>query len=439
MEKKVYFKTFGCQMNEADSQQMMALLSQDGYVATQNADEADLVVVNTCSVRDKAYHKAISEIGKHNKDGKKVQIGVTGCVASQEGGKLAKRFDGIDFVLGTDHIGQIREAVKYHRLEDGAYIAADFHEVEDYHFPVATTAPHERMVKAYVTIMKGCDNTCAFCIVPSTRGPEISKASTEIIKEIQLLEQKGVKEIMLLGQNVNSYGKRLDEGIHFPELLHMIHQRTSIPRIRFTSPHPKDLSPQLIEQYQHNPALCRHMHLPAQSGSSAVLKRMRRAHTRDTYLRRVYALREVCPEVAITTDLIVGFPGETDADFKETLSLMREVHYDASYSFTYSERPGTEAATFKDDIPDDVKKARLQELQALQAELSAEKNQQQVGRHEEILVEGESKSNAERMCGRTSQNRVVNFEGTADDIGKLITVEITRATSYSLYGEPIKS
>lgn len=351
MPKKVYIKTFGCQMNEHDSERMLHHLAKEGYAAMEGPDDADLIIVNTCSVREGAYNKAMSEIGRYRNRQQHVQIGVTGCVASQEGAAIARRFNFVDFVIGTDHIPQIREAIRYRRHHDGAYVATDFQEISDYHFPDTDIAMHDRMVKAYVTIMKGCDNNCAFCIVPFTRGVEVSRSPIAIVNEIQELETHGVREVTLLGQNVNSYGKRLSDGICFADLLHMIAQRTGIARLRFTSPHPKDLSDRLILEYQQNHALCRHIHLPAQSGSTRVLKRMCRAYTKDTYLRRVDKLRQVAPDVAITTDLIVGFPGETKADFQETLSLMREVQYDASYSFAYSERPGTEASTLEDDVP----------------------------------------------------------------------------------------
>ncbi len=449
--KKVYFKTFGCQMNEADSERMLALLDQDDYEATHCSDEADLIIINTCSVRDKAYHKAISAIGKHNKTGREVKIGVTGCVASQEGSAIAERFGAVDFVLGTDHINKIREAARYRRLKNGAYVATDFYDIDDYHFPSeqreregeaplalpvegATQAPSDRPVTAYVTIMKGCDNTCAFCIVPFTRGPEISRAAADIIREIQELQARGVREITLLGQNVNSYGKRLADKIDFADLLHMIDKRTKIERLRFTSPHPKDLSPRLIAEYQHNPILCRHIHLPVQSGSTRVLKRMRRAHTRETYLRRVEAMRQACPNVAITTVLIVGFPGVSDADFQDTLGLMLEVDFHASKSFAYSESPGTEAATFEDDVPTAVNAERLQELQTLQNRLSTRKNQLLVQVSVPILVEGPSKTGSQYM-GRTSSHKIVNFNGCDEDIGAIVNVGITRATAHALYGE----
>jgi tRNA-2-methylthio-N6-dimethylallyladenosine synthase len=437
LKKKVYIKTFGCQMNEADSERMLALLERDNYQATGDANEADLIIVNTCSVREKAHQKAISEVGKHNKTGKRVKIGVTGCVASQEKSALVDRFKEVDFVLGTDHIDKIRLAARYSRLQDGAYVAADFHEIADYHFPETAISTSRQMVKAYVTIMKGCDNKCSFCIVPFTRGPEISRDPEDIIMEIKAFEGRGVREITLLGQNVNSYGKGLPNRIDFSSLLGLIGRETDIWRLRYTSPHPKDLSQGLIDEYQNNRILCRHIHLPVQSGCSRILKRMQRAHTRETYLRRVMALREACPDVAISTDIIVGFPGETDADFQETLSLMREVQYDSSYSFVYSERPGTEAANFDDDVNPEIKSDRLQEIQALQQELSYKKNQNFINNNVEVLVEGQGKANEIQMTGRSICNRVVNFDGSMSDIGAIVNAKVTRATAYALYGEKV--
>lgn len=435
--KRVYIKTFGCQMNENDSFRMRTILEKDGYIPVDDAHEADLILINTCSVREKSYHKAISAVGSLRKQQARrdVKIGVTGCVASQEGAQIAERFPFVDFVLGTDHIDKIKEALQYTQHHDGVYIAADFDDIEDYDFPKLDISTGERMVKAYVTIMKGCDNTCSFCIVPFTRGREVSRPEEDIITEVQELTKRGVREVTLLGQNVNSYGRFRKTGAAFPELLRMIEKRTQIPRIRFTSPHPKDLSGQLIDEYAQNTRLCRHIHLPVQSGSSQVLKKMRRAHTRETYLKRITALRQKCPDVSITTDIIVGFPGETDADFQDTLDLVREVAYDASYSFCYSERPGTEAAQWEDDVPDTVKSQRLQELQALQSEISLNKNRELLGQRVAILVEGRSKSGVAKLMGRTSTNKVVNFEGKDTDIGDILDVRITSATAYALTGE----
>lgn len=435
MPKKAYIKTFGCQMNEHDSQRMLRHLAQDGYMATNSPQEADVVIVNTCSVRDGAYHKAMSEIGRYRNWGKEIRVGVTGCVASQLGEAIASRFDFVDFVLGTDHVDKIREAVKYHRVHGNAFVRADFQEIEDYTFPDMDVAADERMVSAYVTIMKGCDNTCAFCIVPMTRGAEVSRPPASIVDEIKHLEGQGVREITLLGQNVNSYGKRLSEPVDFATLLRIIEQRTQISRLRFTSPHPKDLSDRLIDEYCHNRVLCRHFHLPAQSGSSRVLKRMRRAHTRETYMRRVERLRRTAPDVAITTDLIVGFPGETEADFQETLRLVNEVEYDAAYVFAYSPRPGTEAADFVDDVPPETKQRRLQELLNLQESISLRKNQPFVGRDIDILVEGSSRRGGDQLSGRSSCHRVVNFHGCPQDIGAIVPVRIERASAYALFGE----
>lgn len=403
---------------------MKGLLLRSGYSPTLKPAEADLILINTCSIREKAYHKAMSEIGRYLQKGeKKVVLGVTGCVASQEGRKILRRMPHVDFVLGTDHIGKLPQVIQEARERDKKNSYSEFRDLSDYEFPIPLEIPGERKVKAYVTIMKGCDNTCSFCIVPMTRGPEISRGSDDIIQEIRNLESRGVKEVMLLGQNVNSYGKGLLEKMDFPKLLRRIARETGIKRIRFTSPHPKDLSRTLIREYAENERLCPHIHLPVQSGSDRILKKMQRAYSRQVYLRKVNELRAVCPDIAMTTDIIVGFPGETEGDFRETLDLVREVRYDQSYSFVFSPRPGTVAATLPDDTPQEVKDERLVRLQELQKEISLERNRECIGRREEVLA------------GRTPQGRIVNFDGAGENVGDILNVMIKDATAFFLKGE----
>lgn len=430
----VYLKTFGCQMNEQDSVVMTSLLEKKGYQLTTRSEEADLVLINTCSIREKAYQKGMSEIGRHSlKEGG--ILGVTGCVASEKGARLLKRYPQVDFVLGTDQIGNLPRAIEEVRDHRRRIDWSGFQDISDYEFPTPLEGGSTRKVKAFVTIMKGCDNACSFCIVPLTRGAEVSRRPEEIIAEIHGLERDGVREVMLLGQNVNSYGKRFKFG--FPKLLRKIDEECRVDRIRFTSPHPKDLSPALVEEYRIHSKLCPHIHLPVQSGSDSVLKRMRRAYTRKTYLRRVEAIRKACPEVAITTDLIVGFPGESEKEFCETLSLVEEVRFDQSYSFAYSVRPGTEAAGMKDALPLVEKKARLARLQKLQEEMSLAKNRESVGRIEKVLVEGASLAGGKQLTGRTGQGRIVNFDGRPDQIGAILDVKISEAFAYSLRGEAV--
>lgn len=437
--KKYFIKTFGCQMNEHDSQKMEALLRQNGYAGASAPEDADLVVINTCSIREKSYHKAVSQIGRMSKDqkGKKPVLAVTGCVVSHDGQAILKKFPQVDMVLGPDHIASLPELVRRADERHERFSRVDFSDISDYEFP-SSILTEGRPVKAYVTIMKGCDNACSFCIVPFTRGAEVSRSASEIVDEINRLSDQGVREVMLLGQNVNSYGKGFRDGMNFPKLLRLIDEETSIDRIRFTSPHPKDLSPALIEEYVRNAKLCPHMHLPAQSGSNRILKRMRRSYTRSVYLRKVEALRRALHDVAITTDIIVGFPGETEADFDETLSLVREVGYDASYSFTYSPRPGTEASTFADDVPSTVKKDRLGRLQTLQSELSLVKNRERIGRMEEVLVEGESREGQGQLMGRTLHGRVINFDGGPERTGDILKIEVSEVSAYSLKGHIVE-
>lgn len=434
--KKVYIKTFGCQMNEHDSEIMLGLMKNKGYRPTHRMYEADVVVINTCSIREKSHQKAFSTIGLL-KERREVTVAVTGCVASQEGDKLHKRFPFIDFVLGPDHVQKLPELVNV-RVQNPS-TQTTFHDLSDYEFP--TVVNQETCVKSYVTIMKGCDNVCSFCIVPMVRGQEVSREPAEILEEILLLEQQGVKEIILLGQNVNSYGRNTKT--HFPQLLRRIEQKTSVGRIRYTSPHPQNLSVDLMRLHGESEKLCPQIHLPVQAGSNRVLKKMRRSYSREVYLRKVDQLRQIRPDIAISTDIIVGFPGETEADFQETLSLVQEVGFDASYSFAFSPRPGTEASQWSDDVPNLVKKERLYRLQQLQEELSWKKNKILIGESFEVLVEGESGWEGPmargqfargQLTGRTPHGRIVNFYGAASLVGATIDVEITEVSPYSLKG-----
>lgn len=427
-------------MNEHDSQKMEALLRKDGYAEANSAAEADVVVLNTCSIREKSYHKAVSQIARMKQKGESKVLAVTGCVVSHDGEKILKKFPQVDMVLGPDHVAALPELAKKAEHGRGRFSRIDFSDISDYEFP-SQILTGEKQVKGYVTIMKGCDNACSFCIVPFTRGAEVSREPGEIIDEINRLSEQGVREVMLLGQNVNSYGKGLKGKTAFPRLLRLIDEGTSIERLRFTSPHPKDLSPALVEEYAQNAKLCPHIHLPVQSGSTRVLKRMRRSYTREVYLRKADSLRRAVPEVAITTDIIVGFPGETEEDFAETLSLVREVGFEASYYFAYSPRPGTEAAGFLDDVTETEKKERLDRLKAVQDEISLAKNSGRVGLFESVLVEGCSLEGRGQLTGRTLQGRIVNFDGEPEKVGAILDVEITGASAYSLKGriaDPVK-
>ncbi len=429
---KYYIKTFGCQMNEHDSATMESLLRREGHQKVASMTEADLVVINTCSVRDLSYQKAVSTIGCVAKGGRRPITAVTGCVASHEGAGLLKRFPFINLVLGPDHEAELPRLLRQINPARGPLVQTDFQDISDYEFPFVLE--EARTAIAYLTIMKGCNNVCSFCIVPRVRGPEVSRPSKEILDEINLLTSRGVREVTLLGQNVNSYGKGLPEKTTFALLLRRIEKETTIDRIRFTSPHPKDLSNGLVGEYRRNERLCPHIHLPAQSGSNAVLRRMRRSYTRETFLRKVEGVRRAVPEIGLTTDLIVGFPGETERDFEQTLSLTREADFDAAYSFTFSPRPLTEAATLDDDVPPEAKKERLARLQEVQARISLEKNRSRIGIVEEVLVEGTSREGGRQLTGRTPHNRIVNFVGDQKKIGAILSVTITEASPYSLKG-----
>ncbi len=435
MPKKVYIKTFGCQMNEKDSEKILTLLYPD-YLPTSDYKEADLIIVNTCSVREKPEHKVFSETGryKHLKKKKPVIIGIVGCVAQQKGEEILEKYPYVDFVLGTQSFYKIKEILE--EVKKGKRIALTELR-EDFEFPFVSPckAFFINRVKAYVNIMQGCDNFCTYCIVPYVRGREISYPPEHILKEVEVLASFGVKEIMLLGQNVNSYGKKNRNYPDFPELLRMVSQVDGILRIRFTTSHPKDLSEKLMQEIANNPKVCKHLHLPLQAGSNKILKRMNRKYTREEYLEKVERLRELCPEISFTTDIIVGFPGETEKDFWETVEMLEKVRFQEIYSFKYSDRPFTAASRFTDKIPEEEKEKRLEIVHKVQEKITREIYQKYIGKRVEILVEGKSKKR-ENWTGRTTTNIIVNFESPLkeDLTGKLVWVKITEAGKHSLKG-----
>jgi len=438
--KRLYLQTYGCQMNLYDSDRIARLMGQEGYVTTESPEEADLLLLNTCSVRDKAEQKVYSLLGrwrelKEKKPG--LLIGVGGCVAQQEGAALFRRAPYLDLVFGTQNIHKlprmVEEAAAFHERP----VALAFYREPSY-MEDASGEPIVHGAKAYVTIMQGCNKVCSFCIVPYVRGRELSRPSGAIIGEIEALAARGVKEIMLLGQNVNSYGKTAAGELSFPELLARIDAIDGIERIRFTTSHPEDLSPRLIEAYANLDKLCEHLHLPVQSGSDSVLERMRRGYTREEYLDRIRRLRARRPDVALSTDIIVGFPGETEEEFGHTLEILQEVEYDDIYAFGYSPRPHTAASKmFADDVAGEIKRRRLDEVLRLQAGISRRKNEAWIGRIEEILVDGIAKLGRGQMTGRTRANRIVNFAGAAELFGAIAQVRITGAGANSLTGELI--
>ncbi|MEX0806370.1 MAG: tRNA (N6-isopentenyl adenosine(37)-C2)-methylthiotransferase MiaB [Candidatus Binatia bacterium] len=436
--KKLYIQTYGCQMNQYDSERIAQVMGRVNYTLTDEPAAADLILLNTCSVRDKAEHKVYSALGswREIKEHKStVIIGVGGCVAQQEGDKLLKRVPYLDLVFGTHNINKLPEMVEQVQVAHARPVETAF-----YRDPSYMEDPDGRTnvqgVKAFVTIMQGCNKVCSFCIVPHVRGREVSRPSEKILVEIESLVRQGVKEVMLLGQNVNSYGKTSTGEIGFSKLLAGVDAIEGLSRIRFTTSHPQDLSPELVEAYATLAKLCQHLHLPVQSGSDSVLLRMRRGYTRREYLDRINGLRQRCSEVALSTDIIVGFPGETDGDFERTLELLGEVEYDEIYSFIYSPRTHTVSAKlYNDDIPEDVKKDRLKRVQTFQQGISLKKNKQKIGRIEEVLVDGHSKLKNGQVMGRTRTNRIVNLRGSETLLGQLVHARITGATVTSLIGE----
>jgi tRNA-2-methylthio-N6-dimethylallyladenosine synthase len=433
----VYLKTFGCQMNEHDSEKILKSLESSRYVPTSEPERADLILINTCSVREKSEQKFYSLLGRLKKYRKKgeVLLGVGGCVAQQEGAALLEKAPFIDVVFGTGTVHRLPGLIERARKTANTQIDTEF--VDEFHPFQRSDCADLSKVKAYVTIMQGCDNFCAFCVVPYVRGRERSRPSQDIISEINHLAGLGVKEVMLLGQNVNSYGLHDAGELSFPELIRTLDRVAGIQRIRFTTSHPKDLSRELIDCFGDVEKLCPHMHLPLQSGSTRILEKMNRGYTREEYLSKVERLRQVCPEIALTTDLIVGFPGETEKDFLETLDIVAEIEYDEFFSFKYSDRPMTRASKYDTKLPDREKARRLTILQERQKAITMKKHEQLVGRRVEVLVEGNSKRNPQRLSGRSGTNKVVNFEGAPGSKGNVIQVEVLAAYPHSLYGRAV--
>jgi len=435
---KLFLHTYGCQMNQYDSERIAQVMGRGGYVQTDRIDDADLILLNTCSVREKSEQKVYSILGRwkeFKEERDDVIIGVGGCVAQQEGERLLKKVPHLDLVFGTQNIHKLPDMVEQVRMLHRRPV-----EIAFYRDPSYMEDPEGRTqvqgAKAFVTIMQGCNKVCSFCIVPHVRGREVSRPSEKIISEIESLVRQGVKEVMLLGQNVNSYGKLSAGEISFAELLRRIDAVEGVVRIRFTTSHPQDLSPELIDAFATVAKLCKHLHLPVQSGSDSVLTRMRRGYTRREYLDRLLRLQARASGVALSTDIIVGFPGETEEEFGDTLELLEQVGYDEIYSFIYSPRPQTVSGKiFKDDVPNEIKKDRLTRVQSLQREISLRKNREKIGHVEEILVDGRSKLKNGQIMGRTDTNRIVNVEGPETLIGKFVPVRITGATATSLLGE----
>ena len=419
-------------MNVADSELMARVLGED-FEKTAQAETADLYLINTCAIRRKSEEKVRSLLGSLKflkRRRPQLILGVGGCVAQQEAERLLAFAPHLNLVFGTKGIYQLPELVR--RAAAGERVVDVGLDRECPELPGRAGAP--AAVQTMVTIMRGCDNFCAFCVVPYVRGREASREPGAIVAEVADFLARGGKEVTLLGQNVNSYGRGLADPITFTDLLRQLAALPGLARLRFATSHPRDLSPELMRAFGELPPLCEHLHLPVQSGSNPILRRMNRGYTREHYLEQVAALRRSCPDLALTTDLIVGFPGETEADFTQTLDLMREAAFDQAFSFKYSPRPQTRAATFPQQVPEEVKTERLTRLQALQDELTRKAHARLVGRKLEVLVEGRSKRSPEEISGRLRTNQVVNFIGPRELLGCLVPVMITAAHPHSLKG-----
>ncbi|MEI7456910.1 MAG: tRNA (N6-isopentenyl adenosine(37)-C2)-methylthiotransferase MiaB [Nitrosomonadales bacterium] len=436
--KKLYIKTYGCQMNEYDSDKMADVMRAcDGMEQTDKIEEADVILFNTCSIREKAEEKVFSDLGRVRPlklANPNLVIGVGGCVASQEGDVIIKRAPYVDVVFGPQTLHRLPELIKARRATGRAQVDISFPEIEKFdHLPTPVTTS----ASAFVSIMEGCSKYCTFCVVPYTRGEEVSRPLSDVMKDIEALTRQGVKEVTLIGQNVNAYAGLTDDDdtVDFAYLIQAIAALPEIARIRYSTSHPRDMSQRLIDVYATTPKLVSHLHLPVQSGSDRVLAAMKRGHTVLEYksvIRRVRALR---PDLCVTSDFIVGFPGETEADFEATLKLIEDIGFDNSFSYLYSPRPGTPAAEMHDDTPLEVKSARLKRLQDKLSSLEDGVGQAMLGSVQRVLVEGISKKDVLEMAGRTDNNRVINFRGSPGMIGRFVDVKVTEVVRHTLRGE----
>ncbi|HRB96120.1 MAG TPA: tRNA (N6-isopentenyl adenosine(37)-C2)-methylthiotransferase MiaB [Nitrosomonas sp.] len=438
MSNKLYIKTFGCQMNEYDSEKMADVLhAAYGMESTDDPAEADLILFNTCSVREKAQEKVFHDLGRvrHLKESNpNLLIGVGGCVASQEGKAIVNRAPYVDVVFGPQTLHRLPQLIAQRKATGLSQVDISFPEIEKFdHLPPARTEG----ATAFVSIMEGCSKYCSFCVVPYTRGEEVSRPLVDVLTEIAILADQGIKEITLLGQNVNAYLGVMDDGeiADFALLLEYLHEIPGIERIRYTTSHPKEFTARLIQAYNHLPKLVNHLHLPVQSGSDRILAAMKRGYSVLEYKSIIRKVRAIRPDISLSSDFIIGFPGETEADFEATLKLVEDMNFDDSYSFIYSPRPGTPAADLQDDTPQEIKLERLHRIQAQINQQSRKISQQMVGSIQRVLMEGVSKKNAAEFFGRTDNNRVVNLASSPDQIGCFVNVRITEARSHTLRGE----
>ena len=436
--RKIFIKTFGCQMNEYDSSRMADLMqATEGMQQTENPEEADLILINTCSVREKPQEKVFSQLGQYRelkKTNPNLVIGVGGCVASQEGQAIVDRAPYVDIVFGPQTLHRLPELIAEKRNSGRSQVDIRFPEIEKFD---RLPPPRVEGATAFLSIMEGCSKYCTFCVVPYTRGEEVSRPFNDVLLEAAQLAQQGVKELTLLGQNVNGYRGTMENGetADLALLLEYLHEIPGIERLRYTTSHPNEMSPALIEAFAKLPKLVSHLHLPVQAGSDRILAAMKRNYTALQYKSIIRKLRAARPDLHLSSDFIIGFPGETDADFEATMKLIEDVGFDYSFSFIYSPRPGTGASYLSDDTPHEVKQARLERLQALIEKMGFENSQKMVGSLQRVLIESTSRKDANQLAGRTDNNRIVNFDGPVELINTFATVRITEAMPHSLRGE----
>ena len=435
MGKKIYLQTFGCQMNVYDSERLMGLLLSEGHTITRNKEEAEVIVLNTCSVREKAERRALgrlSDFYRYKQKNPEVMLVVAGCMAQRMGEDLLKTLPYLDLVMGPDQIFLLPQYIGNHRDSTRVSVCASREDFESQEIWEQEILPFRKTpFTSFVAISRGCDNFCTYCVVPYVRGPERNRPTDQIIREVQLIAESGAKEVSLIGQNVNSYRF---EGKDFADLLQMVNDQTQIEWIRFMTSHPKDLSEKLIDQIATLPKICEHIHLPLQSGSDRILKEMNRGYTSNDYLKLVERIREKIEEVSLTTDVIVGFPMETEEDFQKTLEMMKNVEFDSAFMFRYSVREGTKAASLIDDVLEEEKLRRLYELIELQKEISKKKNQRFVGKVIQVLVDEKSRRDKNKWKGKTRTNHTVIIDGNEDILGKIVSVTVKDADSFTLFG-----
>ena len=436
MIKKYYLETFGCQMNVVDSEQISGLLETLGYEPITAPEAADLILLNTCTIRERAERKVVGHLWQFKpfkEANPELIIAVGGCVAQQEGGRLLEQLPHVDVVFGTHNIHRLPEMIEKakegRRCQEVAFLDK---EARLRLFPKRRC---DGAVTQFVTIMQGCDNFCAYCVVPHVRGREISRPSPEIVAEVRELAENGAREVTLVGQNVNSYGRNLADEVSFAELLTLVQEVPGIERIRFVTSHPRDISDQLINCFAQLAKLCSHIHLPLQSGSDRILEMMGRGYSREAYLKKVALLKQACPDIRLTTDIIVGFPGETERDFQDTLELVAEVRFADAFTFLYSPRPNTRALNLQDDTPGALKQERFQRLLDIQEKISLETWSGDIGKTLPVLVEGESRQGNGQLFGRTDWNRIVNFSGQPELVGRTVPVRVVASYTNSQLGE----